>query len=78
MGSHGVADALCLEEADPARERLSLVAPQRRASDEAAELLPEPYASDAGRWRKGTDTMDVWFDSGASWSAVLLPDRHLG
>mmetsp|Transcript_10182 Transcript_10182/g.33516 ORF Transcript_10182/g.33516 Transcript_10182/m.33516 type:complete len:1021 (+) Transcript_10182:19-3081(+) len=35
-----------------------------------AELLPEPYASDAGRWRKGTDTMDVWFDSGSSWASV--------
>jgi len=34
------------------------------------ELLPEPYASEAGRWVKGLDTMDVWFDSGSSWSAV--------
>lgn len=24
-------------------------------------------------WHKGSDTMDVWFDSGSSWS--LLPDR---
>ncbi len=24
-------------------------------------------------WRKGSDTMDVWFDSGSSWS--FLPDR---
>ena len=36
-----------------------------------ADLLPEPYASDAGQWRKGTDTMDVWFDSGSSWAGVL-------
>ena len=21
-------------------------------------------------WKKGTDTMDVWFDSGSSWAAV--------
>jgi len=34
------------------------------------ELLPEPYASEADKWVKGTDTMDVWFDSGASWAAV--------
>jgi isoleucyl-tRNA synthetase len=34
------------------------------------DLLPEPYASEAHRWRKGTDTMDVWFDSGSSWAAV--------
>jgi isoleucyl-tRNA synthetase len=38
--------------------------------DEAG-LLPEPYASDAAQWRKGTDTMDVWFDSGSSWAGVL-------
>ncbi|MFZ9620548.1 MAG: class I tRNA ligase family protein, partial [Prochlorococcaceae cyanobacterium] len=23
------------------------------------------------QWRKGTDTMDVWFDSGSSWAGVL-------
>ncbi len=33
-----------------------------------AELLPEKYR--AGSYRKGTDTMDVWFDSGSSWAAV--------
>lgn len=27
-------------------------------------------------WRKGTDTMDVWFDSGTSWS--LLEERDNG
>ncbi|MEB3276732.1 MAG: isoleucine--tRNA ligase [Cyanobacteriota bacterium] len=36
-----------------------------------ADLLPEPYAADAASWRKGTDTMDVWFDSGSSWAGVL-------
>ncbi|MEM8604433.1 MAG: isoleucine--tRNA ligase, partial [Cyanobacteria bacterium P01_H01_bin.121] len=35
-----------------------------------AELLPEPYRADADRYRKGMDTMDVWFDSGSSWAAV--------
>ncbi|WP_110986815.1 isoleucine--tRNA ligase [Acaryochloris thomasi] len=35
------------------------------------ELLPEPYRSNGHSYRKGTDTMDVWFDSGSSWSAVL-------
>ena len=39
------------------------------ARDEA-ELLPEPYASEAHLYRKGTDTMDVWFDSGSSWASV--------
>ena len=35
-----------------------------------AELLPEPYRSNGKTYRKGTDTMDVWFDSGSSWAAV--------
>ncbi|WP_315859701.1 isoleucine--tRNA ligase [Cyanobium sp. ATX 6E8] len=34
-------------------------------------LLPGAYAAEAGQWRKGTDTMDVWFDSGSSWAGVL-------
>ncbi len=35
---------------------------------DADELLPAEYR---GRnLRKGTDTMDVWFDSGSSWAAV--------
>ena len=36
-----------------------------------AELLPEQYRNDGRSYRKGTDTMDVWFDSGSSWAAVL-------
>lgn len=28
------------------------------------ELLPERYRAEASSYRKGTDTMDVWFDSG--------------
>ena len=35
-----------------------------------AELLPENYKSQSHNWQKGTDTMDVWFDSGSSWAAV--------
>ncbi|PTU03737.1 isoleucine--tRNA ligase, partial [Pseudomonas sp. HMWF031] len=35
-----------------------------------ADLLPPAYADQADQWRKGTDTMDVWFDSGSSWAAV--------
>jgi isoleucyl-tRNA synthetase len=38
--------------------------------DEAG-LLPEAYAAEANQWRKGSDTMDVWFDSGSSWAGVL-------
>jgi isoleucyl-tRNA synthetase len=36
-----------------------------------AELLPPERAAEAPKWRKGTDTMDVWFDSGSSWAGVL-------
>ncbi|MGK7928284.1 MAG: isoleucine--tRNA ligase [Spirulina sp.] len=34
------------------------------------ELLPEKYRNNGKTYRKGMDTMDVWFDSGSSWSAV--------
>ena len=42
-----------------------------------AELLPPAYAPEATRWRKGTDTMDVWFDSGSSWAAVAAGREEL-
>ena len=34
------------------------------------ELLPTEYHNNGKTYRKGTDTMDVWFDSGSSWAAV--------
>jgi isoleucyl-tRNA synthetase len=34
------------------------------------DLLPESYRNNGRTYRKGTDTMDVWFDSGSSWAAV--------
>lgn len=34
------------------------------------ELLPKKYRNNGRKYRKGTDTMDVWFDSGSSWAAV--------
>ena len=34
------------------------------------ELLPEAYRNNGKTYRKGTDTMDVWFDSGSSWASV--------
>ena len=40
-----------------------------RLSEE--ELLPPRLAGEAHLWRKGTDTLDVWFDSGCSWAAVM-------
>lgn len=36
-----------------------------------ADLLPEPYRSNGRTYVKGADTMDVWFDSGSSWNAVV-------
>ncbi|MCM1982578.1 isoleucine--tRNA ligase [Lyngbya confervoides BDU141951] len=42
-----------------------------------ADLLPEPYRSDGKNYLKGTDTMDVWFDSGSSWAAVVQQRHNL-
>jgi isoleucyl-tRNA synthetase len=35
------------------------------------ELLPDRYRDKASEYRKGTDTMDVWFDSGTLFSLFL-------
>lgn len=43
---------------------------------EVEDLLPESYLNNGHKYRKGTDTMDVWFDSGSSWSAVLGGESH--
>ena len=41
-------------------------------SHEAGEIIPkgEVCACGASDWEKDTDIMDVWFDSGSTWSAV--------
>jgi isoleucyl-tRNA synthetase len=41
------------------------------------ELLPEKYRQNGRKYRKGMDTMDVWFDSGSSWAAVLKQRQEL-
>ena len=41
------------------------------------ELLPEKYRNEAHKWKKGTDTMDVWFDSGSSWAGVAETREEL-
>jgi isoleucyl-tRNA synthetase len=38
---------------------------------DVVDLLPEKYKSESDKWIKGTDTMDVWFDSGSSWAGVV-------
>ncbi|MGD0827726.1 MAG: isoleucine--tRNA ligase [Desulfobaccales bacterium] len=45
-----------------------------------SELLPPGTRCPcgAGDFRKETDILDVWFDSGVSWAAVLDPDPVLG
>ena len=41
------------------------------------ELLPEAYRHNGRTYRKGMDTMDVWFDSGSSWAAVCQQRDNL-
>lgn len=43
----------------------------------AEELLPEAYRKNGRTYRKGMDTMDVWFDSGSSWAAVAKQRQEL-
>ncbi len=42
-----------------------------------SELLPPTYSESSSKWQKGTDTMDVWFDSGSSWQAVCSQEDSL-
>lgn len=42
------------------------------------DLLPDVYKDEAEKWKKGTDTMDVWFDSGSSWAGVANSRDELG
>jgi len=42
-----------------------------------AELLPPDLRHLASDLTKGTDTMDVWFDSGTSWAGVLQSNPEL-
>ncbi|OAX32892.1 isoleucyl-tRNA synthetase [Rhizopogon vinicolor AM-OR11-026] len=37
-----------------------------------SELLTQ-FEGGSEAWRKGTDTMDVWFDSGSNWSTLSAP-----
>lgn len=41
------------------------------------ELLPETYRHNGRKYRRGFDTMDVWFDSGSSWAAVVKQRQEL-
>lgn len=39
---------------------------------EVADLLPDKHKADADKYRKGTDTMDVWFDSGENSHRIIM------
>ena len=41
------------------------------------ELLPPSMREESSSYMKGTDTMDVWFDSGSSWGTVLKDSDHV-
>jgi isoleucyl-tRNA synthetase len=41
------------------------------------ELLAPIYRNNGRQYIKGTDTMDVWFDSGSSWYAVFADKQFL-
>ena len=40
------------------------------------ELLPPHLASRAGEFEKNLDILDVWFDSGSTWKAVLQSNKY--
>lgn len=42
-----------------------------------AELLPADLRDQADQYTKGSDTMDVWFDSGTSWAGVAQSREEL-
>ena len=42
-----------------------------------SQLLPDEYKNEFDKWKKGLDTMDVWFDSGTSWAAVCNQREEL-
>ena len=44
---------------------------------EVDDLLPESYRNNGKTYVKGTDTMDVWFDSGSSWASVVQQRGYL-
>lgn len=42
-------------------------------SAEDPAWVPPSMREDSAGYRRGTDTMDVWFDSGTSWSEIDIP-----
>ena len=50
---------------------------ERLVRARGGQLLPDTI-SNKGDYVKGTDTMDVWFDSGTSWAGVVGQRSELG
>ncbi len=85
-----IAVFLCGSCHEPLRDRevnarvVSLVAQGGAAAwhEHSAEAIlgdkPCPRCGAAGRWEKEQDILDVWFDSGSSWHAVLDENPALG
>lgn len=44
-------------------------------AEDSSDWIPADLRSDGKTYRRGTDTMDVWFDSGTSWS-LLEQEGH--
>ena len=42
-----------------------------------SDFLPTSLKQEERKYVKGEDTMDVWFDSGSSWAAVLKDSDHV-
>lgn len=45
---------------------------------EVEDFLPEQIQAQHSQYIKGTDTMDVWFDSGVSWATLLAHLQNAG
>lgn len=41
------------------------------------DLLPAKYHDKAAEYEKGTDTMDVWFDSGIEKCCFLITSQYI-
>jgi isoleucyl-tRNA synthetase len=68
---------LTSETIDRVREIFSREGSDAWYAKSVEELLPPEYVNNGRTYRKGMDTMDVWFDSGSSWAAVAKQRDNL-
>jgi isoleucyl-tRNA synthetase len=62
----------------PALLELAAAKVERGGIEAWFEATHEDFGVDAGKYRKLTDTLDVWFDSGSTHETVLRHDPQLG